>query len=205
MGTSTAAQIALEGGITLDVTEDGVTPPNSFIVGDKYSFTSTAPTYSLTNLELALEGLAENDDIRMIHVLGTVDVAFLNNFDVFIQNMGLSKRWVRGVASVRKPNQGESITDYTSFLLNTAQSFYSKNIALCRQCEKLLLAEILGSLDGSLTGIYCDIAGVDTSGRNFTLQNVRFGKDGYKIDKNAGDGKSTVDFTIIGDVSFSST
>ena len=70
------------------------------------------------------------------------------------------------------------------------------------QCEKLLIAEELGSDDGTLTGLKCDITGVDNQGRKIAIKRLRYGKDGYKIDKKAGDDKTTIDFTILGNGSY---
>lgn len=139
--TLSGATIVLDGGITLDVTE-GTPSTDSFKLNDKYSFTTTAPTYSVTNLETALDVLKTNDDIRMIQVLGAVDIPFLNNFDTLITEMQNLKRWIRGVASIRNQNNGETDSDYINFLITTAQSFYSKNIAVvCEYVDSKVLGE----------------------------------------------------------------
>lgn len=90
-------------------------------------------------------------------------------------------------------------------VVSTASAVESKKgkISL-EQCEKLLIAEELGSDDGTLTGLICDITGVDVEGRKIEIRQLRFGKDGYKIDKKAADDKTTVDFTILGNAKLKS-
>ncbi|MCP4131542.1 MAG: hypothetical protein GY754_11240 [bacterium] len=139
--TLSGAQISLSDiGILIDVIE-GDPASGSFARNDQYTFSTTAPTYSLNNLGTALNSLTGNDYIRMVHALGAVDTPFLSDFDYFISQMQSSKRWLRGLASLRKRDKEESTTNYINYLVDTGRSFYSTRLALCYQH---VLSGILG-------------------------------------------------------------
>ncbi len=71
------------------------------------------------------------------------------------------------------------------------------------QSEKLIIAEELGSTDGTLSDLICDITATDDQGRKVEIKQARFSNDGYNLGKTADD-KTSIDFTVLGDVKISS-
>lgn len=129
-----------------------------------------------------------------------------NKFDLDKTEVLINGRQTVTIESLEWENNHKDADTYRGGeVVSTAEGVESKKgkIAL-EQCEKLEIAEELGSEDGTLTGLRCDITGVDVWGRKFMIKQLRFGKDGYKIDKKAADDKTTIDFTVLGSVKMKS-
>ncbi len=125
--------------------------------------------------------------------LDKTDVLINGRQTVTIESLEWEKNW----------KDADSFRD--GKVVSTASAVESKKgkISL-EQCEKLVIAEELDSEDGTLTGLVCDITATDDEGRKIEIKQARFGKDGYKIDTKAADDKTTIDFTVLGDVKISS-
>lgn len=128
--TFLGATIALEGGVTLDVTYDGVTPENSFIIGDEYHFETVAPGYDETNLEASLAALDAVQDYSIVNISTPVTEGFCNTLHSWIVGKRNEKQWVRAIVALSNQGQSETDSDYTQRLFNFGDTFYSEHIAV---------------------------------------------------------------------------
>ncbi len=112
----------------IELSVNGADGDNLFVEGDIFKFTVTGRTYDMTKALDALEDLKENNNIRVIHVVGPTEAGFWSDFNNVLITMAQNKRWVRGI--VNMSNKSDTEKDYTDRLKTAAQTFYSKNIAV---------------------------------------------------------------------------
>lgn len=143
-------------GITLTFTDDSVNPPNSFLAGDTYRFSTTAPEASAASVGAAVDALlAANLEYEFVHVVGESDAALWSALDAKAQDAAAAYRYLHFVAEARGPQPAETVDQWVQALAQSAASFASPRVSVV--AGRLRIADPLtGRLpDRNGAGIYC--------------------------------------------------
>lgn len=125
-------------GITLTFTEDGVTPSNSFIKGDAYSFKTTAPGMSVTSLNTALEVIfGDNRGFEFIHVVGESDVSVWAALDARATVAESNFRYIHFVGEAAAPTSEQTIDQWVTSLIASASEFSSRRVNIVASLVEL--------------------------------------------------------------------
>lgn len=118
-------------GLTLTFTE-GVPATESFKAADQYTFTTTAPRPTVTNVNAAIDAaLADSRDFEFIHLTGVSDSAMWAALDSKAQTAASSHRYIHFLAEARGPNNGETVDQWVTALVADAAAFSSTRVSVC--------------------------------------------------------------------------
>lgn len=134
-----AVKISLDGGTTYSeefaVPADGsITIPNTgivtdfadgtFVVGDTFTFTATAPIWDTTALGLALDALeATTYDHEYVQVAEHVTGATVGTLDTSVSGLESTNLYRWWLAGTRDQSSGESVSTWTGVLLGGSPGF----------------------------------------------------------------------------------
>ncbi|GGR00295.1 DUF2586 family protein [Deinococcus ruber] len=103
----------------------------TFVVGDVFSLSATAPGATLSAMMTALTSLlATRPKIRLVHVLGTANAALAAAVDALAQERESVNYFVHFVLQARPMNDGETMSDYLTAINTVFAGFASDRIAI---------------------------------------------------------------------------
>lgn len=126
-GTTYGGEIAVPTSGSLTLGNSGLAvewADGTFVVGDTYSFSATAPIWDTTNLGLALDSLeATSHDHEFVHVAEHVTGATVGTLDTSLSSLeaaGVFRWWL---ATARGQNSGESVSTWQGVLIGGSPGF----------------------------------------------------------------------------------
>lgn len=120
-----------ETGLTLTFAEDAANPPQSFVTGDVYRFSTSAPRMSLQSMNAAIDvALATNDLYELIHVVGESDAAAWASMATRATEAEANARYMHFVAEARGPAAGETIDEWVDALVASRASVESTRVSV---------------------------------------------------------------------------
>jgi hypothetical protein len=136
---SAAVKVSLDNGLTygeeiavplsgnLTLADTGITvewADGTFVVGDTFSFTATAPIWDTTALGLALDALETTTyDHEFVHVAEHVTGATVGTLDTSVSTLEASNAFRWWLAGTRPQGSGESVSTWQGVLLGTSPGF----------------------------------------------------------------------------------
>lgn len=141
-------------GVTITFTE-GTPPENSFVAGDRYAFTVTAPTASVASVNDAIDALLASSYLyEFIHVVGPSDNAMWAALDVRAAEAEADCRYIHFLAEARGPNAGETVDQWVAALLAMRESFASTRVSVVAGRFELIDQATGRSMDRNGAGLY---------------------------------------------------
>lgn len=142
-------------GLALAFTEDATNPPNSFKSGDRYTFTTTAPSASVSSINAAVGVLLNSGlDYEFIHVVGPSDASVWAALDSHAATAEQNYRYIHFLAEARGPSTGETVDQWVNALVTAAGGFSSKRVSVCAgraEISDLLTGRLV---DRNAAGLY---------------------------------------------------
>lgn len=133
-------------GITLNFTEDGVNPQDSFKAGDLYAFSTTAPRASVSSMQAAVQALLDSAyRYEFIHVVGESDAAAWTALASLAATAETKYRYIHFLAEAAGPGANQTVDDWVNARVSEAQSFASDRVAVCAA-----MGEVVDLLTGRL-------------------------------------------------------
>lgn len=142
-------------GATLTFTESGVTPETSFLVGDKYTFSTVAPTASVANINAAIDALfASGNQYEFIHVVGVSDSAVWAALATRATEAEGKYRYIHFLAEARGPNAGETVDQWVTALVTAKGSFASTRVSISAGRVEISDGGTGRQVDRNVAGLY---------------------------------------------------
>lgn len=142
-------------GITLNFSEDAVTPENSFKAGDLYEFSTTAPEASVSSIQAAVQALlSSNYEYEFIHVVGEADAAAWTALASLASTAETNFRYIHFLAEAAGPGAAETVDAWVDARVTEAESFASTRVAVCAARAKVVDFLTGRQVDRNLAGIY---------------------------------------------------
>lgn len=117
-------------GLTLTFTA-GAQPDESFKAGDRYEFTTTAPTASVESLTAALDALLQSsEEFELVHIVGPTTSAVWTMLDTRAAALAEAGRYLHFVAETRGPAGGETAADWANAMVEETAAFTSRRVSL---------------------------------------------------------------------------
>lgn len=133
-------------GITLNFTEDGVNPENSFKAGDLYQFNTTAPEASVSSVQAAVQALLDSAyEFEFIHVVGESDAAMWTALSSLASMAESRFRYIHFLAEAAGPATADTVDAWVNARVTEAQNFASTRAAVCAA-----MGEVVDLLTGRL-------------------------------------------------------
>ena len=143
-------------GLTLNFSEYATTPADSFKTGDVYSFTTTAPTASITNITSAINALLDSSlSFDFIHVVGESDSSVWTALDTIAEDAVTEKyRFIHFLCEAAKKTSAQTIAEWVQALITAAGSFESTRVSVCAAFAEIEETNTNRIFNRSGTGIY---------------------------------------------------
>ncbi|MCL6612629.1 MAG: DUF2586 family protein [Peptococcaceae bacterium] len=140
-GDNFSSKITVPTGLTYDIPGTGITltfseyvtdPSQSFLAGDKYTFSATAPSASVNSVNAAIDALLNsNYKYEFIHVVGPSDNSMWAALDAKAAAAQSNYRFIHFLAEARGPNAGETVDQWATALLAMKANFASSRVSIC--------------------------------------------------------------------------
>ena len=147
MTPASKAKISLGAGVSIAFTDDSTTPANSFVTGDRYTFSSQAPTASNLNLLTCVHAARQNHEAKFVHIMGETDKAFWTSIGQIINDWE-SHYHDHKAFIVETASRGDSqaVSDWVEERINETIGFYHNRIVVCPiQVTSTLLSRDINS------------------------------------------------------------
>jgi len=142
-------------GITLNFSEDAVTPENSFKTGDLYSFNTTAPKASVSSIQAAVQALLDSAyKFEFVHVVGEADAAVWTALASLATTAETKFRYIHFLAEAAGPGATDTVDDWVNARVTEAQSFASTRVSVCAARAEVIDLLTGRQVDRNLAGIY---------------------------------------------------
>lgn len=142
-------------GLTLTFTEDALQPANSFVAGDKYTFSATAPNASVSSVNAAIDAiLASNASFEYIHVVGESDAAMWAAMDTRAKEAEGNFRYIHFLLETRGLNAGETADQWVTALQTAAASFASSRVSIAAGRAEISDTNTGRVVDRNVAGLY---------------------------------------------------
>lgn len=134
-GDTYSDEITVPGGGTFLLPDTGLTltfPAGAYTLGDKYTFVTTGPSFTLGDLNTAIDAVMDSTlRFEGLHVVGSADAALMAAVEVkLLDAANNKKRWVYAILQTRDQNAGETLTAYKTAVLTDFASVFSDHIAV---------------------------------------------------------------------------
>lgn len=153
--TAQASYAIPDTGLTLTFTGDAVTPANSFLTDDLYSFSTTAPKPSVSSIQAAIQALLDSAlEYEFIHVVGASDSAIWTALASLAGTAQSKFRYLHIVCEAAGPGAADTVDTWVNARLTEAKDFANVRIGVC-----VAMAEVVDFITGrqvtrNLAGIY---------------------------------------------------
>jgi hypothetical protein len=149
---TTGTYVIPDTGITLTFTTGTGT---SFIAGDTFTFTVTAPGASVSSIQTAVDVLLNSSYIyEWIHVVGPTAQSLWVALDTLAQEAEADYRYIHFIAECRGPESGETVDEWVSAVVALRNDFASARVSVVAGRLEITDAKTGRLVDRNGAGIY---------------------------------------------------